>query len=248
MQTCFSNSKTASPPLLTILKQPFKTMQRSNIITIRASRLCGTAALALILCQPAAQAEVSIISTYSGAAPPTLNNTYGTLEFALNIGGNALTRDGIAFTAADTKEVLSTRTFLSGPISVVGTALGGATWQTFNLDGDPLFNTVAYANSDQGYTIDLTGLNASKTYQIQLLFADPRPGSYPYTETLSISDDLDPVPNITTVTVTYGKASTGDEFTVVTAIVKGTTKCKFTSPSQATGGPLLSGLVLQSIR
>lgn len=144
-------------------------------------RLCGTAALALILSAPAAQAGVSISGNYVGATAPMLDNAYGSLEFALNMGGSALTRDGIAFTAAGANTA-SPQTFLSGgglggAINVVGTT-GGDSWATYNFGGgDTLFNTIVYANSSQTYTIDLTGLDAGKSYQLQFLFADPRGGS-----------------------------------------------------------------------
>ena len=49
-------------------------------------------------------------------------------------------------------------------------------------EADPLFYTIAYANSSQGYTIDLTGLDAGKSYQLQFLFGDPR-GGFPYSRT-----------------------------------------------------------------
>ena len=128
----------------------------------------------------------------------------------------------------------------------MGTTSGGATWGATNLGGDALFNTVAYANSSQGYTIDLTGLDAGKSYQLQFLFADPRGGSYPYTGTASVSDNLTPTPNTASATVSYGKTAVGDEFAMLTAVVSGSTSFKFTSPNQGTGGPVLSGLVVHS--
>ena len=128
----------------------------------------------------------------------------------------------------------------------MGTTSGGATWGATNLGGDALFNTVAYANSSQGYTIDLTGLDAGKSYQLQFLFADPRGGSYPYTGTASVSDNLTPTPNTASATVSYGKTAVGDEFAMLTAVVSGSTSFKFNSPNQGTGGPVLSGLVVHS--
>ena len=220
---------------------------------VRASRLCGTGVLALILSAPAAQAGVSINGNYAGATAPTLDNTYGNLEFALNMGGSALSRDGIAFTAAGTTPAGSVRTFLSAggleaSINVVGTT-GGDSWGSTTLGGgaDPLFYTVTYANSSQGYTIDLTGLDAGKSYQLQFLFADPRVGNFPYTGTASVSDNLAPTPNTASAALSYGKTAVGDEFARLTAVVTGSTSFKFTSPNQGTGGPLLSGLVVHSI-
>ena len=227
-------------------------MQSTNHMNVKASRrLCGTTALVLILSAPAALAGVSVSGNYVGATAPTLDNAFGTLEFALNMGGSALTRDGIAFTAAGTNGAPSPQTFLSAgglgaAINVVGTT-GGDSWATHNFGGgDTLFNTIVYANSSQTYTIDLTGLDAGKSYQLQFLFADPRVGNFPYTGTASVSDNLAPTPNTASATLSYGKTAVGDEFAMLTAVVTGSTSFKFTSPNQGTGGPLLSGLVVHS--
>ncbi len=225
-------------------------MQSTNNMIIKASRsLCGTGVLALLLSASVAQASVSITGNYVGATAPILNSTFGTLEFALNMGGIPLTRDGIAFATAGTSDVLSARTFLAGPINVVGTTSGGASWGTTSLSGaDPLFYSIAYANSSQGYTIDLTGLDAGKSYELQFLFGDPRTG-FPYSRTVTVSDNLAPTPNTATATVSYGSSAAGDEFAMLTAVVSGSTSFQFISPitGPGTGGPLLSGLVVQSI-
>ena len=102
-------------------------MQTTHNMIAKPSRsLCGTGVLALILSASVAQATVSITGNYVGATAPILNSTYGTLEFALNMGGSPLTRDGIAFTTAGASDVAATRTFLSNggvssAIDVVGT-------------------------------------------------------------------------------------------------------------------------------
>ena len=229
-------------------------MQSNHHMIVKASRrLCGTGVLALILSAPAAQAGASISGNYVGATAPTLDNTYGTLEFALNMGGNALSRDGIAFTTAGTGGVAPARIFLSNgggssTIDVVGTTSGGASWGATTLGGgaDPLFYTVTYANDSTGYTIDISDLDAGKSYQLQFLFGDPRNGNYPHTRTVTVSDNL---ASTDTAIVTYGKTGLGDEFAMLTAVVSGSTSFKFTSPNTGvgTGAPLLSGLVVHSV-
>jgi hypothetical protein len=203
----------------------------------------------LLLSASVAQAAVTIANNYVGSVAPTLDSTYGTLELAINMGGDALTRDGIAFTAAGTTPGGAVRTFLSGPISVIGTTEGGSDWGATSLSGvDPLFYSVAYSNSSQGYSISLTGLDAGRSYQMQFLFGDPRT-TYPHTRTVTISDNLLPSPNTSTAILSYGGVAVGDEFAVLTAVVSGSTSFTFTSPSTGpgTGGPLIAGLVVQSV-
>ena len=220
---------------------------------VKPSRILScTGILALVLSAAAAQAAVTITGNYVGAAAPTLNSAYGTLELALNMGGSPLTRDGVAFTTAGTSDVGPVRTFLlnggvGSTIDVVGTTSGGATWGTTALGGgsDALFYTVAYANDSTGYTLDLTDLDAAKSYQIQFLFGDPRT-AFPHSRTVTLSDNL---ASTTTAVVSYGGTTLGDEFAMLTAVVSGSTSFKFISPNTGTGtgAPLISGLVVQSI-
>jgi hypothetical protein len=227
-------------------------MQVTHNMLVKSSRsLCGTGVLALLLSASVVQASVTITGNYVDATAPILNSTYGTLEFALNMGGSPLTRDGIAFTTAGTSGS-ATRTFLSNggvssTIDVVGTSISGSTWGTTTLGGgsDPLFYTVAYTNDNAGYTIDLTDLDASKSYELQFLFGDPRTG-FPYSRTVTVSDNIG---STNTALLSYGSAATGDEFAMLTTVVSGSTSFKFTSPNTGTGigAPLLSGLAVYSV-
>lgn len=229
-------------------------MQPTHNSFVKSSRIrCSAGVLALFITASAAQASVTIIGNYVGATAPTLNSAYGTLEFALNMGGSSLTRDGIAFTAAGTDNTPSPQTFLlnggvGSSIDVVGTTSTGANWGKTTLGGgtDPLFYTVTYANDSTGYTIDLTDLDAGKSYELQFLFGDPRNGDFPHTRTVTMSDNL---ASTATALVSYGKAGLGDEFAMLTAVVSGSTSFKFISPNtgDGTGAPLISGLVVHSI-
>jgi hypothetical protein len=216
--------------------------------------LCGTGALALILSASTVQAAVSITGNYGGATAPTINNTYGTLEFALNMGGSALTRDGIAFTAAATTGPNgATRNFLTSggvgsTINVVGVTQGGnRAWSQGALTGstDALFHTIAFANhtSSPGYEITVSGLDAGKSYQLQFLFGDPRT-LYPYSNTVTAFDSSS---NTATASLSYGSSSPTDQFAMLTAVVSGSTSFKFQSFKGASaGGPGIAGLVVHS--
>jgi hypothetical protein len=218
---------------------------------VKSSRsLCGTGVLALLLSASVAQAAVSITGNVAGSAAPTVNNTYGTLEFALNMGGAPESRDGITYTTAGTTPSGAVRTFLSNggvgsTIDVVGTSTGPG-WSTHSFGGDTLFHTIAYVDSNGGYTIDLTDLDAAKSYQVQFLFGDPR-SDFPYSgRTVTVSDSL---ANTDTAILTYGSGAAGDEFAMLTAVVSGSTSFQFISPVSGTGSgaPLLSGVVVHSI-
>jgi MYXO-CTERM domain-containing protein len=227
------------------------------LILLRRRSLCGTGALALILSASTAQAAVSITGNYGGATAPTINSTYGTLEFALNMGGSALTRDEVAFTAAGTSNTGnggSTRTFLTSggvgtTINVVGVTQGGnRAWSQATLSGstDALFHTIAFANhnSSPGYEITVSGLDAGKSYQLQFLFGDPRT-SYPYSNTVTAFDSSS---NTDTATVSYGSSSPTDQFAMLTAVVSGSTSFRFQSFKGASGGgPGIAGLVVHSV-
>lgn len=237
--------------------QPNPGMKTTSII-IKASRsLCGAGALALLLSASSVQAAVSITGNYAGATAPTINNTYGTLEFALNMGGSPLTRDGIAFTTAGTTPAGATRNFLTSggvgaTIDVVGVTQAGANWGTVGagpLGSDPLFQSIAYGDSQtSGYTIGVTGLDAGKSYQLQFLFGDART-AFQYIATVSVSDNLSPTPNTaSTSALTFGGSALGDEFAMLTAVVSGSTSFTFTSPrGTGSGAPGTSGLVVHSV-
>jgi PEP-CTERM motif len=209
----------------------------------------GFAVLAVLLSTSATQAAVAITGNISSATAPVINSTYGTLEFALNVAGIPLTRDGITFTTAGATDVGSVRTFLSGPINVLATTAGGGSWATIDFSAaDPLFYTVAYSTNSQGYSIELTGLDVAKSYQLQFLFGDPRV-TYPHTRDVTVSDSPSLGPNTSVATLSYGGTSLGDEFAMLTATVSGSTSFTFTSPSTGpgVGGPIIAGLVVHSV-
>jgi len=214
--------------------------------------LCGTGALALILSASTVQAAVSITGNYAGSTAPIINTTYGTLEFALNMGGSALTRDGITFTAAGASPTGATRNFLTSGgvganINVVGVTQNSKPWSTATLSAaDTLFHTIAFANdkSSPGYEITVSGLDAGKSYQLQFLVGDPRT-AYPYSNTVTAFDSSS---NTATAVQSYGSATTGDEFGMLTAVVSGSTSFKFRAFKGASaGGPGISGLVVHSV-
>jgi hypothetical protein len=207
----------------------------------------ASTALAAVMISAVANAAVSISANYVGGTAPTIDSTYGTLEFALNMGGAPLTRDTIAFTTAGVTPSGSVRTFLSNggvgsTIDVVGTSSGGSAWGTATLPGstDALFHSVAYVDDSQGYTIDLTDLDPLKSYQLQFLFGDPRNGSFPYSQIVTVSDSF---ANTATATVSYGASGLGDEFAMLTAVVSGSTSFRLISPPAS----VLSGLAVHSI-
>ena len=225
---------------------PTKNINHASKDMKKANYLFASTALAALMTGAVANAAVSITGNYTGATAPIINNTYGTLEFALNMGGSPLTRDGITYTTAGTGGTTPSRNFLTNggvgaTIDVVGTSTGPS-WGTADLGGDALFNTIAYVNDSKGYTINLTDLDAAKSYQVQFLFGDPRTG-YPYNQTVTVSDLLTPTPNTATATLIYGGAGTGNDFAMLTAVVSGSTSFSFTSPP----APLLSGVVVHSI-
>ena len=230
-------------------------MNPANMIIKTRRNLCSTGALALLLSASTIQAAVSITSNYSGATAPTINNTYGTLEFALNMGGSALTRDGVAFTTAGTSNSGtggSTRTFLTNggvgtTINVVGVTQGGTRpWSQATLSAtDALFHTIAFANhnTSPGYEITVSGLDAGKSYQLQFLFGDPRTVAH-HSNTVTAIDSSS---NNATATVSYGSSSPTDQFAMLTAVVSGSTSFRFQSFKGASaGGPGIAGLVVHS--
>jgi hypothetical protein len=209
----------------------------------------GFAVLAVLLSTSATQAAVAITGNISSATAPVINSTYGTLEFALNVAGGPLTRDGIAFTTAGATDVGLVRTFLSGPINVLGTTAATGSWATIDFGAaDPLFYTVAYSTNSVGYSIELTGLDVAKSYELQFLFGDPRT-SFPHSREVSVSDSLSLGPNTSVATLSYGGTALGDEFAMLTAVVSGSSSFTFTSPTtgSGTGGPVIAGLVVHSV-
>ncbi len=188
------------------------------------------------------QAEIIVIGNVrSATTAPTVDNTYGgasgTLEFALNLGGVDLTRDGIPYTGVIRSGSQTATFYTSESISVTGTTDSGSTWASLNFGGDPLFNTIEYPTGSRGFYIDITGLTPTRDYQVQYLFGDPRT-AYPYTGTVTLTDSLS---NTATTAMRFGTSDS--HYELMTATVSGSTSLRLTVPP----APLISGIVLHSV-
>ncbi len=229
------------------MKKEIKTMNTSitaageKIMKNTVKNILVATAASLTCMVVSVQASVISTSVINGSSAPTLDNSFGTLDFALNLGnGGALTRDGIAFSNVNaTSGTGSINFYTSAPFSVDGTT--STTWGQASLGADALFHTIAFSGLNSPLTVDITGLDASRTYQVQYLFAEPRGLTY-NNGTITVEDSST---NTDTFSLTFGPGGSGNEFALATVQVSDTTSLSFDMPA-ASLGPGMSGLVVYS--
>jgi len=238
---------------------------------IRKSTLTLLAALAPVLVAGTADAAIDSFTAVNGTTgpntPPTLDNSFGDLELALNLGGAALTYDGIDFTGNTVTSGTNTVTWATvGGISVGGTTDTGASWNTATniVSGSPgpsnsfnnTFGTEAWSNLSGGgsfQTINVTGLDSSRSYQIQLMHGEDRSigNGFDYIGTLVATDSA---ANIANASLRFGDENDGNDFVfaVVTLEVSGVTGVDILYPDRDVAGtgdrdPSIAGVVIQSV-
>jgi hypothetical protein len=219
----------------------------------------------------AANPAGAAITTFSSAngtvgpnTPPALNSSYGDgVDVALNLGGASLTYDGISFTGntvTSASNVVSWATV--GGISVGATTDVGATWSTATniVSGSSTYNstfgTEAWGNKSGGgnfQTINITGLDAGRSYLIQLMHGEDRSigNGFDYIGTLVATDSA---ANTANAGLQFGDENDQNTyvFGLVTLEVSGVTGVDILYPERSAGGagstrdPSLAGIIISS--
>jgi hypothetical protein len=230
----------------------------------------------LLLSAAGANATIDSFTVANGTTvpntPPTLDSTYGTADVALNLGnssGGTLVYDGITFTNNSVTSATNTVTWATvGGISVGATTDAGAIWSLAinivpgsNGPGDIYKNTYgteAWSNKSGGgvfHTLNITGLDAGRSYQIQLMHGEDRSigNGFDYIGTLVATDSA---LNTANTNLRFGDENDASTyvFAVVTLEVSGVTGVDIYYPdrAQAPASPLasrdpsLAGIVIQS--
>ena len=111
---------------------------------------------------------------------PSLDNSYGNLELAYNLGygGEELSQDGITFTSVSHTLTPSPVYGTTQGITVKGASTSGSpNFNVADLGGD-LWQTISYTDRGDGLRLEVIGLDPAKAYQIQILLAEPRNKSW----------------------------------------------------------------------
>lgn len=224
---------------------------------------------ALGLTQVPANAAIVSFTAANGTTgpntPPALNNSYGTVDVALNLGGSSLTYDGISFTGNTVTSATNTVTWATvGGISVGATTNSGATWSTATgiVSGSSTYNstfgTEAWSNLSGGgsfQTVNITGLDAGKSYLIQLMHGEDRSigNGFDYAGRLVATDSSS---NTANLDFRFGDEndSNTNVFGVVTLEVSGVTGVDILYPDRNAApdpgsndrDPSIAGIVIQS--
>lgn len=177
---------------------------------------------------------------------PTLDNSFGVLEEALNFGGADLVRDGISFTGVTSPNApiinLDNSPFV---IDMSRFPDGGGVLLNANIGPDPLFETEIYAAADPTDTQRLTisGLDPGRLYQFQLIHGDTR--GYFFDRPVTF---IDSGGNSAVTTLQFGINDGVDKsYAVVTVNVSGSTSLIYDMPTGGiVRGPSMSGLVIHS--
>jgi MYXO-CTERM domain-containing protein len=221
-----------------------------------------------------ANAAILAFSTANGTVgpntPPTLNSSYGDgVDVALNLGnssGGTLAYDGITFTNNNVTSASNTVLWATvGGISVGATTNVGATWNvaTNIVSGSSTYNstfgTEAWANLSGGgnfQTINLTGLDAGRSYLIQLMHGEDRSigNGFSYIGQLTATDSAS---NTANTTLQFGDDNDANTFIfgLVTLEVSGVTSVDINYPFRdalfpdagvSDRDPSLAGIVISS--
>lgn len=199
------------------------------------SRFRSSLLIASLLLLPiAAKADVTVTNTVSGSTAPTLS-VPGTLLVAANLGGDSLTRDGIAFTGLQAPGGVSTWVF---PIDSINITITSTSDDLFNttIGPDELFESEIYTDGQDAFVLNVTGLNPSLTYTFQFLHGETRDLTYDnsmtYTDSASNSD---------TESLLFG--SEGTNYVNQFVEVSGSTSLTAEMPNGGRG-PSYSGLII----
>jgi ferric-dicitrate binding protein FerR (iron transport regulator) len=204
------------------------------------------------------------IRTASFPHAPKLDHSFGSLELALNLGnGGALVRDGIPFANADAG---SKDKSIPGPDRVVFGAAngievtGGVAHGDFRTDRlldpqapgyDPLFHSQAFQSRSQswgiidgpeGMPLNVTGLDPTRIYRIQILFAEPRK-QFAYDHSVTVTDDSG---ESESAQLLYGPGGSPQAFALATIDLSGSRSLLFAMPDTQRAGPSIAGVVIHS--
>ena len=146
------------------------------------TKLTTAALLAAFATVSSANAAVNVTGT--AGTNPTIDNTFGDFVGAVSLGHNGtsnLTVDGITFDPAN--DPSSGTTFIFGGVSAtVDTTTG-----VLNKVGNgTVWNGFWWTQGQNNMGLNLTGLNPSLQYQVQILYQVGNPGTW----TTSASDNL----------------------------------------------------------
>ena len=199
---------------------------------------------------PHAAPTVSFVSVVDTDLIPTLDNSYGTLELAYNLGfsGADITQDGITFTSVTHgNPTLDPDYGTTNGINVSATTIN-ALLHGFNVgdSGDDLWQTASYTDKNDTLFLNIIGLAATERYQVQILFGGPGTNSNTSTDQARTYDSgtiksIGSNGGFVTSELKYGQGY-GD-YALITIEVNSSTSLTFEMP-KATLGPSISGVAI----
>jgi hypothetical protein len=194
---------------------------------------------------------VSFTSFKGGTTAPTLDTSFGQLELAYNFGGTGeQIEDGIRFT--DNSALGDNPTYgTTNGITVAASTQPpqGQTSRNFNNDdiGDDLWQAFSYTDKGGALTLAITGLDAGRKYQVQLLFGDNRDKWYGNYVNQRVTATVEGS-GVASTALSFG-AETGNPYALLTIELSGSSFVKFTMPAAApkvSAGPSIAGVVVHS--
>jgi hypothetical protein len=201
-------------------------------------KLAVVATLVLLSAVSANAAILSFTELNNQSVVPTLD-TSGIVDLAFNFTpyAGSLTSQGIAFTNNTTTSTDGNISFGSSNGITVSGSNGGA-WGTADIGGDNLWHTFVWTSAPAGAQLNISGLNAAKTYKAQLLYGDTRIEGFKFNTsvTTSASDSA------------AGVADWSNGTDALTSIVvRGVTSLTYSTTRAYTNGWGISALVVSEI-
>ena len=174
-------------------------------------------------------------------AVPAVTNTYGVLQTALNFGGATTTNNSITFLGTTVSGDPQVATVASSPFNVaIATPNPNSLRNDATITPDPLFGSEIWSTSQASISLTVSGLDPALGYQFQFLHGDTR-GQIYSNGTITFTDSEG-----TTVNRQLTFGSGGNNYSIITVEVSGTTSLTYDMPP-ASRGPSYSGMAVIAI-
>ena len=124
--------------------------------------------------------------------------------------------------------------------AIGATAIGGI--NQASVGGDALFHKIVWSSDQNNFALNITGLDASRTYQVQTLYGESRGNAFDGTITAT-----DSWGNQTTTSLKNGPGNSPTEFAIATTVLSDSTSLDLALAKNQGYGPGFSGVVIHSI-
>lgn len=174
---------------------------------------------------------------------PLVDDSFGSVQSALNFGGVTTTNNGITFIGTTVSGDPTSATVASSPFTVeISTPSPQVLRNDDAIAADPLFGSEIYSTATAPMSLVVGGLNPAVTYQFQFLHGEGRLGTVYNDGTITFTDSSG---GTASEQLTFGTA--GNNYAIVTVEVAATTSLTYDMPRTSGRGPSYSGMAVSAV-